>query len=607
MTTFCRCDDETKRETRTETRVRTKTRAMRAASCAPRVSAPHTSRRASLGSRFGPGRPRGVDPSARVPGRGSVSATAPAAPTIADDPAVAALVAWAVADGLVLSPKVAVGAPSPGAPRGLVATDDVEEGETVLFLPTSCTAFDASAARADTALGLGAAIRDYESASRTRRGADVSDEVALALYVAFAARHPEKTSFGAYAAALPKDKPESILFLDDETFREILPSAPLSLVDAAEDARVDLFLAWDVAAEVADRMTANAAANADAPAQPLTVDEFTWAWASVRSRAIAFRFAERPGDLAAAAAGGSGGDGGGGGGKSPSSRRCMVPVVDMMNHACEACAGDLTGASHFPGPAVRAEARADGVAWRATRALRRRDELTWTYGPDASNEHLWVHYGFVPAYPAHRGTSVTFTVRASVLCEGIAAVAKEDDPETSAKRFGLLSRLGVAAPGAATADGAEKEYDLRFRVEAFSKPVSVAGVAGIACCSASEVHAMCASLETRREGSAGISSPIALCPESRRRAGRYAAFILARVEPAAVGAAVAGIAAAGSRPDGSSSGAARRNAFAMATRAREGAVATFRSFDAILRNESLLEDGSWIDEAVRVSLAGARE
>ena len=65
-----------------------------------------------------------------------------------------------------------------------------------------------------------------------------------------------------------------------------MPAMPLSLVDAADDARADLFVAWDVAAAVVDAVPGEAA---------LEFEEFQWAWASVRSRAITFRVAQREG------------------------------------------------------------------------------------------------------------------------------------------------------------------------------------------------------------------------------------------------------------------------------------------------------------------------
>ena len=122
---------------------------------------------------------------------------------------------------------------------------------------------------------------------------------------------------------------------------------PLSLVDAADDARADLFLAWDVAAAVVDAVPGEAA---------LEFEEFQWAWASVRSRAITFRVAQGEG---AGSGDGSGDESGNAAetwslerrnlekdraneadaSRKVASRRCLVPVVDMMNHACAAFEG----------------------------------------------------------------------------------------------------------------------------------------------------------------------------------------------------------------------------------------------------------------------------
>ena len=377
------------------------------ASCSARVSAACASRGHVRGRASRLGRPHRVECPARRSRRGGLAATAPGPDAAADaDEAAAALVAWATADGLRLSPKVAVGAPSPGAPRGLVATRDIAPGETVLTLPASCTAFDAAAARADETLGLGAGIAAYESAPRATRGADVSEETALALFVALARRHPSRTPFGTYVDALPAALPSSPLFLDDAAFRRAMPAMPLSLVDAADDARADLFLAWDVAAAVVDAVPGEVA---------LGLEEFQWAWASVRSRAITFRVARREGagsgDVAVSFRGKSGNAAAE---TQPSlervptletrsekdrsdseadasdakvaSRRCLVPVVDMMNHACAAFEGSAASEAAFPGPAVTAaptttDGEENAVAWRAARSVKKGEHgvkvLTW--------------------------------------------------------------------------------------------------------------------------------------------------------------------------------------------------------------------------------------
>ena len=205
-----------------------------------------------------------------------------------------------------------------------------------------------------------------------------------------------------------------------------MPAMPLSLVDAADDARADLFLAWDVAAAVVDAVPGEVA---------LGLEEFQWAWASVRSRAITFRVArgganERRGDR---------GDVDGGfeedsftksvasatqtsrelkknaetddtsASRHAEARRCLVPVVDMMNHACCAFPGSDASNAAFPGPAVTAAPTPaeDGVDWRAARFLKKGEEFTWTYGAELSNEHLCLHYGFFPDRPVHLGCAVT--------------------------------------------------------------------------------------------------------------------------------------------------------------------------------------------------------
>ena len=207
------------------------------------------------------------------------------------------LLAWARADGLWLSDKVIVGAPAAGAPRGLIAASAIAEGEDVILLPNECTAFDASYA---TARGSGdvlaAALADAVDAyaSAPRRGGDVTDEIALALFVALAARHPDRTPFGAYVEALPREISASPIFFPDSLLRDLLPALPLAFVDDVDAARLELDATWDVAAAVMDHV---------APAEPeLGVDEFARAWMAIRSRAIAFSVARRPSSSAAASA-----------------------------------------------------------------------------------------------------------------------------------------------------------------------------------------------------------------------------------------------------------------------------------------------------------------
>ena len=608
------------------------------ASCATRVSAACASRGHVRALTFRRGRPPRVECPARRSRRGGLAATAPGPDAAADaDEAAAALVAWATADGLRLSPKVAVGAPSPGAPRGLVATRDIAPGETVLTLPASCTAFDAAAARADETLGLGAGIAAYESAPASTRGADVSEETALALFVAFARRHPSRTPFGTYVDALPAALPSSPLFLDDAAFRRVMPAMPLSLVDAADDARADLFLAWDVAAAVVDAVPGEAA---------LEFEEFQWAWASVRSRAITFRVAQGEG----AGSGDGSGDESGNAAETRSperrslekdraneadasrkvaSRRCLVPVVDMMNHACAAFEGSAASEAAFPGPAVTAaptmNREEDAVAWRAARSVKKGEEVTWTYGADLTNEHLWLHYGFVPDPPVHAGCAVTFSFPAHALLDGIRAVASEDDEATSLKRFALLEKCGLAAssglPGdspspdvsypasgdARRGEGEREIANVAFTVTLGERPGALAGIAGVACCAPEEARAMhegvFSSSSTKEKAETKSNRAcVSLCPESRRRAGRYVAFLLARVAPTATGGDVEAGAEDVPMRETEAARAEAETALAAATRAREGARATFRWLEPALENEALLEDGAWIENAVAAAV-----
>ena len=207
---------------------------------------PISYRRPIFRRRVGPGR------SAR--GRDGASRLAAAADTeqAGLDDAVAKLLSWAESDSLRLSDKVTVGAAYPGGPRGLLATRDIEPGEEVISLPTSCTAFDADYASADEIFGLRDAIAAYESSPS--RGGDVTPEVSLALLIALARRHPERTPFGPYAAALPADPPPSPIFFPDEKLEALLPYLPLSLVDDIDAARQEMYTLWDVATAVMERV-----------------------------------------------------------------------------------------------------------------------------------------------------------------------------------------------------------------------------------------------------------------------------------------------------------------------------------------------------------------
>ena len=312
------------------------------ASCATRVSAACASRGHVRALTFRRGRPPRVECPARRSRRGGLAATAPGPDAAADaDEAAAALVAWATADGLRLSPSRggrALSRRAEGAGRHARhrARRDRADPPRVVH----------GVRRRGCARGRNAGPRRGHRGRRTApastRGADVSEETALALFVAFARRHPSRTPFGTYVDALPAALPSSPLFLDDAAFRRVMPAMPLSLVDAADDARADLFLAWDVAAAVVDAVPGEAA---------LEFEEFQWAWASVRS--MPSRSASHRGR--GAGSGDGSGDESGNAAETRSlerrslekdraneadasrkvaSRRCLVPVVDMMNHAC---------------------------------------------------------------------------------------------------------------------------------------------------------------------------------------------------------------------------------------------------------------------------------
>ena len=571
------------------------------------------------------------------------------------------LLAWARADGLWLSDKVVVGAPAAGAPRGLIAASAIAEGEDVILLPNECTAFDASYA---TARGSGdvlaAALADAVDAyaSAPRRGGDVTDEIALALFVALAARHPDRTPFGAYVEALPREIPASPIFFPDRLLRDLLPALPLAFVDDVDAARLELDATWDVAAAVMDHV---------APAEPeLGVDEFARAWMAIRSRAIAFSVARRPSSSAAAASASSSATSSS---SSPppvaaaaaaaaaASRRCAVPVVDLMNHACEAAPGDPSSVASYPGPAVRIETRDGAVAWVATRRVEKGEDVRWSYGAETSNETLWLWYGFVPDPPTHRGATATVQIPETTLRGALDAVAKDDDAGRRAARLNLLVRAGAfssrrrrprrtressrSSPAAAAARGDEpesfgteeggSERALRFDLRVGERPVALAGVAGLMCCSPEEAEAIDAVLaasfggcvmdgfddEEEEEGRGEGSGPVArvddagrvkvrLAPESRRRAGKYVAFVLDQLEGIACGEDVGGDegGGGGGRDGDAAAGAARRrDAFAGARRLREGARAAFAHARANLDDETLLREGEWIDEAVARALA----
>ena len=301
----------------------------------------------------------------------------------------------------------------------------------------------------------------------------------------------------------------------------------------------------------------------------------------------------------------------------------------MMNHACAAFEGSAASEAAFPGPAVTAaptmNREENAVAWRAARSVKKGEEVTWTYGADLTNEHLWLHYGFVPDPPVHAGCAVTFSFPAHALLDGIRAVASEDDEATSLKRFALLEKCGLAAssglpgdspspdvsyPASGDAHRGEGEREIAhvaFTVTLGERPGALAGIAGVACCAPEEARAMhegvFSSSSTKEKAETKSNRAcVSLCPESRRRAGRYVAFLLARVAPTATGGDVEAGAEDVPMRETEAARAEAETALAAATRAREGARATFRWLEPALENEALLEDGAWIENAVAAAV-----
>ena len=89
--------------------------------------------------------------------------------------------------------------------------------------------------------------------------------------VGLARRHPERTPFGPYAAALPADPPPSPIFFPDEKLEALLPYLPLSLVDDIDAARQEMYTLWDVATAVMERVKVDGEPAA-APSQLPRID-----------------------------------------------------------------------------------------------------------------------------------------------------------------------------------------------------------------------------------------------------------------------------------------------------------------------------------------------
>ena len=334
-----------------------------------------------------------------------------------------------------------------------------------------------------------------------------------------------------------------------------------------------------------DHVAVSPSAGAEAA---LELDEFFWAWMMIRSRAITFRVQRGTDGVVEA-------------------RRCMVPVVDFMNHACapppSASVSAPTGsrlaeelvaaAAAHPGPNVTLERRDDAVAWRATVDISPGEEVLWTYG-DLSNEELWLWYGFVPDPPLHAGAAVTFQLPEAALRGGLGAVARGDSKDEAAARLALLMRAGVFS------DGSGDEWDrrvLEFELRLGSPPRVLAGIAGIMCCTADESKSITAAVSGGGTGVGGEGEAVVdvrLSAESRRRAGRYVAYILDQVEPTVCGES----GEVDWEDDVASPEGVDVMTWRAACRLRRGARGVFLAARPALTDESLLDRGEWIDAAV---------
>ena len=143
------------------------------------------------------------------------------------------------------------------------------------------------------------------------------------------------------------------------------------------------------------------------------------------------------------------------------------------------------------------------------------------------------------------------------------------------------------------------------------RPGALAGIAGVACCAPEEARAMhdCVfpgGSSAKEKATSNVTKSnracVSLRPESRRRAGRYVAFLLARVAPTATGGDVEAGEEECPMRETEAARAEAETALAAATRAREGARATFRWLEPALENDALLEDGAWIEDAVAAAV-----
>ena len=438
---------------------------------------------------------------------------------------------------------------------GVVARRDVEAGTTLVTRSVASTAFDATYARECASNALTRAIEEYEGTVER----EMSDDVVVALALAAARREPESASplLGAYAASLPTDAVSTPALYEDEAFEALVPLLSLHFIDRVDAARREFALAYDDA-----RQTYALARGGDV----LEEHEFAWAWSMVRSRAITF-------EVKKASTG------------RIERKRCLVPVCDVFNHSPTSLSGDGDAED---GPNVRIETNDAGESmWTATRDVKQGDALRWTYG-ELSNEEMWLWYGFVPENPLHGDSSVAFNLPDAVFANGLNAVAKEDSEETGALRRRLLERAGAL--------GLNEGEELSFVVSARAKPAVLGGIAGVMCCDAEEVVSIAAAATVASKGVDERALLFELKPESRRRAGRYVAWLLTQVEAFVCGATDEEVAE--SERVAESVGGVFAERFATAKRIRLGAQGTFATAQKSLTDEELLRDGAWIDGAV---------
>jgi len=438
---------------------------------------------------------------------------------------------------------------------GVVAKVHIPADTPIMTRALSSTAFDATYARSDDAFGANAAISAYEGEVQRL----VSDDVPMALMLVFAKRYPERSALGAYALSLPKEAADTPALYEDESLEALVPMLSLHFVDQVDAARREFAMSCADARQIVAKMS-------DEPA--LEDLEFAWAWSMVRSRAITFAVKKSGTDVI-------------------ERKRCLVPVCDVLNHSPTSTSDDSDD-----GPNVSIESNDVGESiWKTTRDVAKGQALRWTYG-ELSNEEMWLWYGFVPSTPSHGDCSVVFNLPDTVFANGLNAVAKEDREETAALRRRLLERCGAL--------GLNEGEELSFVLTMRGNPKVLGGIAGLMCCDADEVVAVAASAVIASNGG-GDGSLFSFKPETRRRAGRYVAWLLTQVEAFVCGATDAEIAELERTAEAVGGEFAAR--FRTAKRLRTGAKSTFAAVQGVLTEESLLKNGSWIDDATKTLIS----